>query len=307
MIELKAWAKSLTVVALATAMMTAAVSETYAVLIGINDYPDAVGSDGQPLKDEKGNPINHDLMGAVNDVDAVQKVLEKGFSVKPANIKKITNKQASGDGFVTAMKDILSQVKSGDQFLFFYSGHGGQVDDKSEPDGVEEVIVLADNQLVPGDFFGELAAALAENNIDSSFIFDSCYSGGMSRDGQRVKFLNLVNNKAYRTLSAPRLTTLKTAPRPAPKAAPKQEKGEFAFLFAGQEDQPTIDISGLKDVPAHGVFTLFLTTVLEEMPKAPSNELIDALQQVLKELKFEQVPRAEFSTPERAGQPILVP
>jgi len=304
MMRLNNIARLMTAVALGAGLVGAAFADTYAVLIGVNDYPDAVGTDGNPLKDEKGNPINHDLKGAVNDVESMKKVLIDGFSIDKDHIKVVTDKDATEAGFVGSMKAALSDIKPGDQFIFFYSGHGGQIDDKDEPDGIEEVIVLGDNQLVPGDFFGELSKVLAENNIDSTFIFDSCFSGGMSRDGQRVKFLNMVNNKAYKPVAAARLNGLKTATKKAPA---KQEKGEFAFIFAGQEDQPTIDISGLKDVPAHGVFTLFLSAILEEMPKAGINDLVEAIQKALKELKFDQVPRAEFSSPERAALPILVP
>lgn len=278
---------------------------TYAVLIGINDYPDVVDSSGNRVKDEKGNFVDDDLKGAVNDVTAWKGLLTGKYGVPGDNVKMLTDKDANETKFVETMKWMFSNAKSGDQILFFYSGHGGQIKttNPEEEDGLEEVIVLADRKLVPDNLFGELAKVAASRGINATFVFDSCHSGGMSRDGARTKFLNLAQRSGHVKAAQASLDGVKTSFR---QAAPAASTGSFAFLFAGQEDQPTIDISGMKDIPAHGVFTLFVTAALNDAPAAPIKDLIPVVTEVLRKLEFKQVPRFETSSPERGDKPVVL-
>jgi len=57
----------LSLVAIA-ALAGASQAETYAVMVGFSDYPDAVDANGNRLKDENGELVNNDLAGPVNDV-----------------------------------------------------------------------------------------------------------------------------------------------------------------------------------------------------------------------------------------------
>ena len=136
---------------LASTLCLAALSfaETYALMIGINDYPEPTDSRGQPLRDENGNVVSEDLFGCVNDVTAMGDVLKSGFKVKPDNIRVLTNAQANESGFVEGMRWLLRNAKPGDQVVFMYSGHGAQIQDATEADGKQEVLVLADHKLVP--------------------------------------------------------------------------------------------------------------------------------------------------------------
>lgn len=292
----------LTLVALA---LTGALAnaETYALCIGINDYPDVLDDAGKLAKDKDGNPIDPDLRGAVNDATSMRDLFIAKYGVKPENAKLITNKDANEKGFIDGLKWILGKLKPGDQMLFTYSGHGGQIDSKTEADGQDEVIVLADNKLVPDDLFAEIVKTTSEAGIHSTFVFDSCFSGGMARAGRRVKFLDLPKSYAAKLMPAATQQSIRGAFRPK-QAAPA--KGSYAFLFAGREDQPTIDISGVKDIPDHGIFTLFLLAALQDDPKATLEDLVGTTNKVLKELEFEQEPRGEFSSADRAAKPIIL-
>jgi hypothetical protein len=286
-------------------------AETYAMLVGINQYPAVLDKDGNPMKDEKGNVINPNLSGAVNDIKTYNDLLVNKFGVKPANIKAIYDKDAGEKGFIDALKWLIDTAKPGDQVMFAYSGHGGQIEDKSEEDGLQEVIVLADNKLVPGSLFGDVARALVKKGVNSTLVFDSCFSGGMSRDvfsfngqpGQaKVKYLDVKMTSRMTRVPDSKLADFKAAP----KQGASQVTAEYAFLFAGAEDQPTTDLD-FKDPakPDRGLFSLVFGGVLEQLPNAPLQETIEEIRKLLKEKGFTQKPGFEFSNPERGKQPLL--
>lgn len=61
---------------LASTLCLAALSfaETYALMIGINDYPEPTDARGQPLRDANGNLVSEDLHGCVNDVTEMSEI-----------------------------------------------------------------------------------------------------------------------------------------------------------------------------------------------------------------------------------------
>ncbi|RZJ40640.1 MAG: caspase family protein, partial [Brevundimonas sp.] len=69
-----------------------------------------------------------------------------------------------------------------DVFLFFFSGHGNQIDGQTsamEPDGKTETLVLRDGEITDvelGEMFGRLRTRL------SMLVLDSCFSGGFARN-----------------------------------------------------------------------------------------------------------------------------
>lgn len=297
----------LSAIALST-LATVSIAETYALSIGINDYPES--------KDAQGQVVDSDLKGCVNDAKALQNLFVTKFGVKSENTRIITDKKVTFEAFLDNMKWLLSSAKAGDQVVFTYSGHGGQVKDATEPDGFEEVLVLADENLIPGDLFGEIAKLLSVNGIHSTFIFDSCFSGGMSRN---VDGKISVRNKSLGEVRARRSATLDSLQKSGVKLTPRQAGGTAAtsaFLFASQEDKTSSDISGLEGIDPHGIFTLLLLAVLEDNPKTPVAEMYDSINAVLdslnesfkkqgSDMKFEQNPKFE-TTGDRASLPILL-
>lgn len=285
----------------------AANAETYAFMMGINDYPDVLDEAGKLAKGDDGKPIDPDLKGCVNDVTEMKDILLKKFMVRPENVRIALNKEGGEEGFVQGMKWLLSKPKEGDQIIFFYSGHGGQIKSKTEEDGIDEVIVLADNKLVQDDLFADVVQVTSKAGINATFIFDSCYSGGMSRDPHRkIKAMNTALERSPSKFQ--HLMNFQTAGIKAAFKKPQEPttlKGSWAYLFAGSEEKPTIDISGIKDIPDHGVFTLFLTAALTDDPKSTMEDLVKTTKEVLKDLEFDQDPQGEFSSPERAKLPLI--
>jgi hypothetical protein len=307
--------KNLTRIACLTALGLSAVAahaETYAFMVGINDYPEPKTADGKPLLDKDGKPVNDDLSGCVNDIKNYNDLLVNKFGVKSENIKIALNGEANEDGFVKGVRWLLSTAKAGDQIIFVYSGHGTQYDDKEEEDGKAEAIVLADRMLVPGKLFNEVSRLASKAGMNASFVFDSCYSGGMTRDtvsfdGKpatgRKRFVDPAHMPKPKFFSDAKGNELKAIP----KAAQAATAGSYMFLLAGREDQPTTDLDFKDDkVADRGLFSLVLGILIDENPDKPIETLMTATKDLLKEKGFAQVPQYEFSSADRGKKPFFL-
>ena len=303
--------KKLTLAVAALALSGAAFADTYAIVVGVNEYPDPTDATGNPLKDENGNPVSSKLRGAVNDAKGVQKLLIDNYDVDAKNIKVLTDKDATGDNLVKAFGDVFKELGPDDQFVFYFSGHGTRVKDaeSKDADGKGSAIVLVDYQLVRGKLFGDMAKQLADGGIDSTFMFDSCFAGGMSRDVNIYGFQNA--RKKQLDLNRPISGRLEGRLKSL-KAKSADEKGQFAFLFASQPDITSIDLPASEDgsSPAHGLFTLSVLAVLQDEPKVPSRDLIEAIAEFFEETfkgkDIKQRPTNEYSSAARARQPIVI-
>lgn len=306
--------KLLTIAALCL-VSVAAYAETYTLSMGINDY--------LPGKDEAGKEVDYDLLGCVNDAKTMRGFFVDKYNVKASNARILLDKDANADKFLDAIRWLISTAKPGDQVVLSYSGHGAQIEDPDtdEPDGKTECIVLADDKLVTDDLFAEIANTLKLNGVNCTFIFDSCFSGGMSRsvDG-KIK----VSNRSMGVLkpkSASAVTSVKNGfmQMKNRQAAPgTKTKAEVLFLFASKEDKPSKDISGLEGIEAHGLFTLLLMDMINEDQNAPIKSIYEYMDEALKEINasfkeqgvenaFDQGPFFEASSGERAAKPIILP
>ena len=293
-------------------------AETYAYLVGICDYPTPLDAQGNPAKDEKGEIIDNDLSGCVNDANTIFDLLTKKYNYKAANVKKSFDKDANGKNFMDNIRWLATTAKAGDNVVFYYSGHGAQIEDSKakEPDPadkINECIVLADGTLVVDDLFEELSGILKDKGVNLTVVFDSCFSGGMSRDfmmnGRRAKDKAIgkaelgknykAATRAMLNAAHPQLTTT------AFKTAALDNKGTTAWIYASKESEPSVDLGAVEGSPAHGLFTLLLSAVLEEAPKSPAEDLVDAINEFATEKGFKQGPNTEFSSPSRAAESVF--
>ncbi|MBN1981549.1 MAG: caspase family protein [Chitinivibrionales bacterium] len=147
-----------------------------ALLVGINDYA-PIGAGGADLK------------GCVNDVKLVATTLVNLNIVPalPANLKIITNNNATRNNIIKGVQWLIQGAKKGDVLIFHYSGHGSQminqVNDDAEPDGKDETICPHDyataGQIRDDDLRRIFANLPAGVNLD--VILDSCHSGTATR------------------------------------------------------------------------------------------------------------------------------
>jgi len=136
----------------------------YAVVVGINDYP---GSSA-------------DLQYTVADANEMKNVLLNTY--KFDKVILLTDSGATKTTIYNAVNTIKGDAKSGDEVVFFFSGHGakGKADD-FDTNNVDQAIVVQENNQFALIWDGELVqwfTGFKANRI--IFIFDSCLAGGMS-------------------------------------------------------------------------------------------------------------------------------
>ena len=136
----------------------------YAIVVGINNYP---GS-------------SSDLQYTVADANEMKNVLLNTY--KFDKVILLTDSGATKTTISNAVNTIKHDAKSGDEVVFFFSGHGakGKADDY-DTNNVDQAIVVQENGKFAFIWDGELVqwfTGFETNRI--IFIFDSCLAGGMS-------------------------------------------------------------------------------------------------------------------------------
>jgi hypothetical protein len=166
----------------------------YALLIGINEYQAGTGV--------------RNLSACVNDVNAMHTFLQKQYQAllpDAAQIKVLTNAQATRHNVITAFQQHLTQANAEDVVLIYYSGHGSHgiaAPDFTnyQTDNQEQTWVLHDSRAAGNyDLADKEIAILLEKIAQSGakivFISDSCFSGSITKDTDfQGRFTNATNN-----------------------------------------------------------------------------------------------------------------
>ena len=138
----------------------------YAVVVGISDYPGTAS----------------DLEFCDDDAQDMCNALTSLYGYKSANIRLLTDSEATFDAIRDAIADIDGKEVAGDEVLFFFSGHGakGKAND-GDRENIDESIVTHDGSNFVYIWDGQLKdwfSGFATSRI--IFIFDSCLAGGMT-------------------------------------------------------------------------------------------------------------------------------
>ena len=136
-----------------------------AVCIGINDYADSP------------------LSGCVSDCENwARKLRGIGFTVRT-----LTNQRATRTAMLNALRRLIAEAKPGDELVYFYAGHGTQIEDLSgdEVDHFDEALVPVDYHkgqlLTDDDIYQECRQLELKGNVTLTFITDCCHSGTNTR------------------------------------------------------------------------------------------------------------------------------
>lgn len=139
-----------------------------ALLVGINEYP------VQPLE------------GCINDVLDLERYLRglDGFIAR--DIKLLKDANASREEILSGVRWLVKDARAGDRLVFHFSGHGAQLPESNEPDGLSEVLCPVDFDWAQkrAIFSRDIQSALGDlpQGVELTLVFDSCFSGGMDRD-----------------------------------------------------------------------------------------------------------------------------
>lgn len=181
---------------------------------------------------------------------------EWGFN----NIRELKNEQATSTNLKKVFDEfITSAVTPNDRVLIYFTGHGSQVPDQNgdEADGLDEVLVLNDTELVSGaDGQTTLRNVWVDDEInamfsrvvakDIFFIVDACHSGTSASSGGFGTSVKKYTAKRFRypgmMLPKSRVTSgllAKGNIRPAANDAAAPER--VVLLAAAQDDEESLD------------------------------------------------------------------
>ncbi|HEV7509252.1 MAG TPA: caspase family protein [Thermoanaerobaculia bacterium] len=241
-----------------------------ALLLGIDDY-DAVHAPScpePPPGEERCRCEWRDLVGSVNDANAMRDLLTAQYGFRPENVKVLTDREATRDKILAAIRSqLIVPARPGDELFFFYAGHGSQIYNSlsDEPDKLDETIVPADARHGAADIRDKELRRLFDEILDRkarlTVILDSCHSGSAGRgypSGGRARRLPQdCRDVADRPTTGP----------------PPEQRGAL-ILSASQDDQLALESWDETTKAHHGAFTLALLEAMgREGPQAPADEI----------------------------------
>ena len=250
-----------------------------ALLIGVNQY--------------KYHTNFQDLKGCVNDVKRFADLLTTKYGFATADVKVLTDAQATHDGIVNAFRShLVSRASAGDTVVFYYAGHGSRAPDPSEPSGFEQTIVPSDSRDPAGKVFDitdkELRALFGElrqKTSEITAIMDSCHSGTAIRGGRQ------------RTIPADtRPQPVRTATRGGNQAS-DGDRG-IVYLAGSRAEQSSYEHHA--DLADHGAMSYFLARVLSTAdPEMTWRDVMDRVRTLVTAAYPMQDPQLEGSAADK--------
>lgn len=125
----------------------------------------------------------NDLQGCLNDQANVI------HNLPDFQIRAFSDGAVTRANFLEACEEAVTEAVAGDMIVIHYSGHGTQVRDDSgtEADGYCEALYLYDGALIDKEIHAVLDK-IAEG-VTVCLLMDSCFSGGVTRNPVRSRFV----------------------------------------------------------------------------------------------------------------------
>ncbi len=253
-----------------------------ALLVGIGEY--------------KNLPPTNFLEGPKYDIPALQQVLKEKWGFKLEDIKLLQDKQATKKNIMDALEAIYAKTEKGDHVVFYYSGHGTSVFDKS----LGIAVPHGSGAIVPydGNFSGKKKFVLDSliigrydlvprlKRLDDggrhvSVFFDSCFSGnavrGLFSRLDKSRPPKLKHRQVVTRITDNKITVINTAS--TPPTAPSYPYKNVFFLSAASDREYADDINEESlpwyptiDNKPHGAFTDALLRALNGKIPVDSNK-----------------------------------
>lgn len=248
---------------------------SHALLIGIDHYapPEgstpAVAASGHALDSRFGPGASwHSLQGPLTDIAAMHLLLQDTYGF--TDIRELTDQQATRQGILDAINQLIADTQKDDRVVIYYSGHGSQrLDSKSSKDQRDQTIVPVDAWKGVKDIRDKELAVLFDKIVFDkqarlTAIYDSCNSGtmarGMTESVQRT--LPYDDDDVAKEQGAVLEADLKRIP----------QQGDAIILAAAGPTQSAVEARYPEDGQVHGAFTRALVRVLRQNTQALSAE-----------------------------------
>lgn len=219
----------------------------------------------------------NELGGCINDINNIQKFIIENCDYKEENIKKLTDKTEIKPFYKNIEDSIINltkDIKAGDTLLFYYSGHGSQIDDDDDKTNeLDQVLVPLDykkNGFITDTWLFDNLAKVLPKDVTLWCFTDCCHSGTIlnleynlvyNRQKNRQK-TDLYNEDDWINMYTFYLTNNKI-----------ETNGDI-FMFSGCLDEQTS-----VDLGDRGAFT---NVLLETLSKCKNNprKIIDILKEL---------------------------
>ncbi len=264
--------------------------ERRALVVGIDRYVAA-----QPRTDITVARRWRDLGGAVNDAEAVARLLEDRYDF---DVELLLDAAATRDSILAAIEShMIAPAKAGDEVVFYFAGHGSQVaNSKSpEPDGKDETLVPVDAVRGRPDIRDKELRRLFNRVLDRgarlTVILDTCHSGSGVRGLPTERSLRFLDPQ-------PGDADDETDP------GPELEGRDALILSAAQDFELAQEMNDERD-EAHGAFTLsLLRSLARASPGESAARLFQSTRSRLRAAGFQQEP-VIAGPPSRRAAPLF--
>ncbi|MBI4918148.1 MAG: caspase family protein [Acidobacteria bacterium] len=231
-----------------------------------------------------------DLRGPLNDVALMKNLLEEVYHFD--HITTLTDAQATREGILRALGEELRAPGGPDDLLvFYYAGHGSQVDDRSgdEADGKDEVLAPYDivpkggANLILDDELGEILGSTRKQIV---MVVDACHSGDLYRAFRGGGDGNLGPAQAVGWRYLP-ITDY--SPASADRGPSQSDLPEGVIFLSASGEKQKASEQGFQG-QFHGAFTFMLVSSLEERRDQSYSGLVSGIRGMLARRNLSQVP-----------------
>ena len=270
----------------------------YALIVGISDYP---GEES-------------DLMGPREDAAAMATLLVERYGFLRRNVVVLLDSAATRERVIQAFTRHLGQAGENGSAVFYYSGHGMQLQDNQglgpdvdpEADGRDEALFLYGRHdygtVLLDDELGALAQRLKTNR--AMLILDACYSGTGTRNrGAQAK--GLKGDDLARMIRSPTTlgldsVQLRGLQDPSDEGPPEGH----VLLAASKSNEVSWSVETLPD--SSGPAGLFTWMLVKELLAASSTTRLDSLMKKVQQqtLVFGEDVLGVTQTPQAEGTRI---
>lgn len=253
------------------------------------------------------------LHGCVNDANQMVGVLEKHLGFKAADIKVLTDAQATRQAIMTELTAMVNGAKTGKYayLVFSMSSHGTQVPDKNgdEADHYDEAFCPHDlaaksgqwdpKHVIVDDELHDLFAQVPDNVLVEVYL-DTCHSG------TGLKAMDLMPDRRPRYIAPPSTEACEKVMPLMPRGI-RRRIGEKAaknvILWAACRDNQT-SADAYIGGNYHGAFTYYwVKEITAANNKISRNDLLKKVNADLKNNHYSQVAQLECPATQRKIAP----
>jgi hypothetical protein len=214
-------------------MLAACAQADRAIVVGVGDYP-SLGPRAQ-------------LLGPPADAQDIKVALDRfGFN----DITVFTNEAATREAIINALKKANDSSRASERFVFYFAGHGR----KRPVFGILPHDARPADRWITAHELHELVKVIPASS--RTIILDSCFSGGMAKNGLVTRYYEPANSKG------PDFADDTTNAGPLPESSAGTE---VCYVTAAQKTEEAAEAFIGGDLNAkRGVFTYFLSKHLQD-------------------------------------------